>query len=475
MVQGWITKNILTTLLFSSFEGFIPDIWYGLIGGLIGGLLSGSETTSFRLKGMIEVWKQQWCFLVTRALGSAVVVGGVVTVNYVCQETLAPDTFSDWLGAGLYGLDASLCGFLLTILIMSGKMAALQHISSVPTQPWWHRFFPQGLKQDHLLVGIIVGLLLGLNQGLLGGLNLWLTGGLSAIIASGELRFTLNVILDKVLKEGAFFGCIGVFLSILQLGKKSEIELAEIIVLSGKRLRQSFMGTTQLAMSGRIVLLIFLLSGLNAGLDAGFAEGVNAGISAGLSNGLVDGLSLGAAYWILFGFWASFSRETLDDHLRTKPNQGIRRSLRNALLLGWFAGIVCFLTALLKDVLYFAPEQGLDLRLSQQLSYLISDWIIVSYTGALLMALFMGGLTCLRHLLLRIQLRHLGVIPRHYVRFLNDAARRVVLYRDGGGYRFMHRLLLDYFADMEVESARHVSKIGNKDCPRAEKWNHSMP
>ena len=63
-----------------------------------------------------------------------------------------------------------------------------------------------------------------------------------------------------------------------------------------------------------------------------------------------------------------------------------------------------------------------------------------------------GGLASLRHLHLRLRLRRLGVVPPHYVRFLDDAARRILLYKDGGGYRFIHRLFLDYFADLEAES-----------------------
>lgn len=61
------------------------------------------------------------------------------------------------------------------------------------------------------------------------------------------------------------------------------------------------------------------------------------------------------------------------------------------------------------------------------------------------------------HLLRKPQLRHLGLMPRHYVRFLDDAARRILLYKDGGGYRFMHRLFLDYFADLEAEPSRALS------------------
>jgi hypothetical protein len=43
--------------------------------------------------------------------------------------------------------------------------------------------------------------------------------------------------------------------------------------------------------------------------------------------------------------------------------------------------------------------------------------------------------------------------------FLEDAARRILLYKDGGGYRFIHRLFLDYFANLEASSfSTHQTK-----------------
>jgi hypothetical protein len=41
-----------------------------------------------------------------------------------------------------------------------------------------------------------------------------------------------------------------------------------------------------------------------------------------------------------------------------------------------------------------------------------------------------------------------GHIPLNYVGFLNYAAERVFLQKVGGGYIFIHRLLLEHFATM---------------------------
>jgi len=41
--------------------------------------------------------------------------------------------------------------------------------------------------------------------------------------------------------------------------------------------------------------------------------------------------------------------------------------------------------------------------------------------------------------------------PLHYVHFLDYAAGRIFLRKVGGGYIFVHRLLLEYFASLEPE------------------------
>jgi hypothetical protein len=62
-----------------------------------------------------------------------------------------------------------------------------------------------------------------------------------------------------------------------------------------------------------------------------------------------------------------------------------------------------------------------------------------------------GGRACIQHLVLRIMLRLNGFAPLNYVRFLEYAAGRTFLRKVGGGYIFMHRLLLEYFASLEPE------------------------
>jgi hypothetical protein len=67
--------------------------------------------------------------------------------------------------------------------------------------------------------------------------------------------------------------------------------------------------------------------------------------------------------------------------------------------------------------------------------------------------LLAGGLFSVKHYTLRVLIWALGDGPVTYVAFLNESAGRLFLYRVGGGYMFIHRLLLDYFASVKRGAA----------------------
>ncbi|MCG8364838.1 MAG: hypothetical protein MJA27_16105 [Pseudanabaenales cyanobacterium] len=69
----------------------------------------------------------------------------------------------------------------------------------------------------------------------------------------------------------------------------------------------------------------------------------------------------------------------------------------------------------------------------------------------LIAGLIVGGSACIRHFALRIMLYGIGYIPWNYARFLDYAAERLFLQKLGGGYIFIHRMLLEHFARMELD------------------------
>jgi len=161
------------------------------------------------------------------------------------------------------------------------------------------------------------------------------------------------------------------------------------------------------------------------------------------------------------------SSETIEDHRREVPNQGIRRSALNGVRLGLisalFVGLSYALSVGLSYVLRIGLESslryedlgsglralnyGLNFALGDGLNSELSAGLQAGVFFGLLVCLYHGGLAYLRHYVLRLLLRLSGSIPWDYVHFLNQAARYILLHRTGSGYSFIHRLFLDYIAD----------------------------
>jgi hypothetical protein len=154
--------------------------------------------------------------------------------------------------------------------------------------------------------------------------------------------------------------------------------------------------------------------------------------------GVVTALMIATILWLIIGL----TRGEIEN--RTTPNQGIWRSALHALGIGLLSSIV--------SVLLFFSIFGFLFRLlfgtSVGLSVLnYSAMIGLSFGVAA--GLWFGGMACLQHIVVRLILTRSGVIPLDYVHFLDYCADRILLRKVGGGYIFVHRLLMDYFAELD--------------------------
>lgn len=203
--------------------------------------------------------------------------------------------------------------------------------------------------------------------------------------------------------------------------------------------------------------------GLLGGLGCGLISGLLSLLHHGLGYGLLIGLSFGLVGGLSYGLVSGLSMNQLDEHLHLTPNQGIWRSARKGLFIGLLIGLGFGLLG----GLVFGPLTGLRY------------WLVFGLGYTLLGALFggHGGLAAfLQHFVLRFWLWRTGCLPRNLIAFLDDAAARLLLRKVGGGYIFIHRLLLDYFASLastqpEPDAAQLASqqrdRLGSAD---PERW-----
>ncbi|MDJ1175711.1 NACHT domain-containing protein [Roseofilum capinflatum] len=177
-----------------------------------------------------------------------------------------------------------------------------------------------------------------------------------------------------------------------------------------------------------------LIPGLRVGLIAGgfyalsvaLVFNVIYGLNMGVKELLifwVSGLNLGVMFILLRGL----SGGDIDTH--TVPNQGIWLSARNA---SFFTTLgICTLIVLAK---------------------MVGHPTLVGAIAGLLIGLFSpGSIACLQHFTLRTVLYYSGKIPWNYARFLDYGTSLIFLQKVGGGYIFIHRLLLEHFAQLPLE------------------------
>ncbi|NEO49119.1 MAG: NACHT domain-containing protein [Moorea sp. SIO4A3] len=271
-------------------------------------------------------------------------------------------------------------------------------------QPSWLRDRKQK-RIYRLMFGLMLGLMLGLMFGLMFGLML-------------GLRFGLMV--------GLMVGLIGWLMFGQDKESSKEIKTVEILDINWKT-----------------ILIDRLMFGLRFGLRFGLMGGLMGGLMVGLMVGLMEGLRFGLRFGLMLGLmfgligWLRFGLESSEIERKTNPNQGIWKSARNAITVYLMLGLIGWLMFGLIGCLMFGLRLGLRLGLMFGLMF------------GLMAGLSNGGKACIQHFSLRLVLYRNNYIPWNYARFLDYAADRIFLQKVGGGYIFIHRMLMEHFAEME--------------------------
>ena len=190
--------------------------------------------------------------------------------------------------------------------------------------------------------------------------------------------------------------------------------------------------------------------------------------------GFIYGLVVGLAFALIFGlfgrwsyrvtlqvsmFWGSFYalcygtpyglvsgfKKALK--IRSSPNQGTWNSLRSMI----FTTILSYPLSYLSTVINIIPNSvgvaGATEEMKEVILSLPSSLILSTGLAICIGFWFGGGYPFFKHFALRSTLALHRRIPWRYVRFLNYCTERRLLQRVGGRYRFLHRELLEYFAE----------------------------
>ncbi len=152
--------------------------------------------------------------------------------------------------------------------------------------------------------------------------------------------------------------------------------------------------------------------------------------------GVLPGIIAGGLVFALLALFAS-GLTSGQVEMRSHPNQGVRKSLQNARN----AFLISFITFILFGIVSIIPISSVSAGLAVGIFFALAlSYVVIGNYG---------GNTVIQHVILRRILHQDGFIPRNFARFLNYAASLILLRKVGGGYIFVHRYLLEYFAGLD--------------------------
>lgn len=336
-------------------------------------------------------------------------IGGVVG--------LANDLPGQWLMSVMYGLVAGLIGGIvvsvgiglgcwsesprdnaitsgLTVLLLSTMIGLLLGIAN-------------GASNNGLLGGLVIGSIVGPFTGLIAGVGV---GSLNHITLVETISWKWNQFWRKTI-PGLFVGFVfGLILGLVQ-GFTKLLELGSDIGI-----RESVPPTIIYGlMRGVVYALIFCLV---------------FGLASGLVGGLTDTVKAGTAF----------------------PNQGIKLSRENSFIAFLLTLLILGLVGGLIGGLIGALIGGVNGGLTRGLVVGLIGGLAVGSIVGLIVGLNRGGAAALKHYALRLILWRNEYTPLGFVAFLDHCARLILLKKVGGGYIFIHRMLLEYFAEIAPRS-----------------------
>ncbi len=277
------------------------------------------------------------------------------------------------------------------------------------------------------LGGVLVG-------GLAGGLGNALVNGLLFALGGVLIGGESDVLRNDALTFWLIFGLLNGLLSGLRSGPVAALVGGLIFGLVGWLIFDLVDALNREQVGRPAHWLVGRLIGVLVGLAIGLTFGLPAALFSGIASWRTSGLGVGVTFWLVFGL--AFGLISARGAQGKEWAGRLVRGLIVGLVYGLIGGLVLGMVGPLISGFISGRASGLGIEL------------IFGLLGGLVCGL--GGIV--RHFTLRFWLWQARCTPApwQYTDFFGDATNRILLRRVGGGYQFAHRLLLDYFADLEA-------------------------
>jgi hypothetical protein len=296
-------------------------------------------------------------------------------------------------------------------------------------QPSWLATTAQ--KVTYLTVVILIG---GLSGGMIGVLCGGPIGGVVAVLIGGPSA-VLSGVLSGVRVFGLMLGLLGALggVGTLRGSGRNDLDANLFHTSLVETVSWKWNQFWKMAIRG-------LIFGLSGGLSFALLVWLSGGLSGGLRVVLMCGLIGGVTIGLVDGLVSGFTGKAKD--AKATPNQGTKLSLNISLAAFLVASLTVGITFGLICGVTYGPRPGFVGGLSFGL-----------FVG-LLVGLHRGGSGVIKHYALRLTLWFNGYTPFKFIKFLDQCAKLIFLKKVGGGYIFVHRMLLEYFADLTPESTK---------------------
>ncbi|MEO0868622.1 MAG: hypothetical protein AAFY17_09270, partial [Cyanobacteria bacterium J06642_11] len=170
---------------------------------------------------------------------------------------------------------------------------------------------------------------------------------------------------------------------------------------------------------------------LKAGFGMLFGDRVCLMDGTCLINHSFIGLAFGATLGLTYGLIRGFSGKRIGN--TNRPNEGMWQSARNSTLFALVAMVTLYIPGALIG--------------NTQTAFWTVTGLAFGFAAG-------GGEALIKHGLLRLLLTLDGITPWNYSKFLDYATASIFLQNVGGGYLFIHRLVLEHFATLPLSTPK---------------------